>query len=420
MAVSKRQSLRLPVKLSSKLKGSSATLRKTVLRSPTLQHLPPHPENNEYDAIRNDLNQAAQDLSMLASGPLQWIRTFCCCHHDLAAWQVALRFKYFAIVPLDYPISVKEMAAAAKMDQDRLRRVMQFLTTQRCFQELDGDRFEHTALSAFIAKNKDIEQCFAFEADEMFEAASLTATSIEKTPYTSDAKDSAFNLRFGTSPYVWYAENPERGSRFASAMAGYVQMNRDTAELRERFPWASLGGKKVVDVGGGSGHVSIYLATAFPKLSFVVQDVNTVMLEQGPKRVDFSPVKDRVSFMQYSFYEPQPITDAGLFFLRQVIHNYPDDICVKIFQSFVPAMEKSAPGTNLLINDMLLPPPNTEKKVEEYHLRQIDIHMLNGYAAKQRTLAEFTTLLKAADPRFEVVHVHGKGIMGLIEVKLSQ
>jgi hypothetical protein len=124
---------------------------------------PPHPGNGEYDAIRIDLTQAAEDLTRLATGPLQWIRTFCCCHHDLAAWQVALRFKYFTIVPLDRPISVKEMAAEAKMDEDRLRRIMKFLTTQRCFQELDGDKFEHTALSAFIARNKDIEQCFAFE-----------------------------------------------------------------------------------------------------------------------------------------------------------------------------------------------------------------------------------------------------------------
>lgn len=134
----------------------------------------------------------------------------------------------------------------------------------------------------------------------------------------------------------------------------------------------------------------------------MVQDVNSVMLEQGPRRVDFPRVQDRVSFMQYSFYEPQPVTEAGLFFLRQVTHNYPDDVCVKIFKSFVPALEKCAAGTGLLINDMILPAPNTEPKVDEHHLRQIDIHMLNGYAAKQRTLDEFRQLLKEADPRFEV------------------
>ncbi|KAI0483731.1 putative O-methyltransferase [Xylaria cf. heliscus] len=423
MAVTKRQSLVLEKAREALRQAEKLVeyLEKNGYEEPNFTSTsPPHPENHEYDIIRTDLTQAAQDLTLLANGPLQWIRIFCCCHHDLSAWQVALRFKYFTLVPLDRPISTKDLAAKAGMDEDRTRRIMKFLTTQRCFQELNDDTFEHTSLSAYIARNKDIEACFAFEADEMFEAASMTASQIQKSPFTSNAADSAFNLRFGTSPYKWYAENPERGARFASAMAGLVQMNRDTTELRDRFPWAQLGNKKVVDVGGGSGHISIYLATEFPNLTFLVQDVNTIMLEQGPKRADYPIVKDRVSFMQYSFYEPQPVNDAGLFFLRQVIHNYPDDVCVKIFKSFVPAMEKCAPDTSLLINDMILPQANVEQKVEEYHLRQIDIHMLNGYAAKQRTLLEFETLLKEADSRFEVVKVHGKGIMGLIEVQLKQ
>ena len=121
------------------------------------------PANGEYDAIRTDLTDAAQDLTVLAKGPLQWIRTFCCCHHDLSAWQVALRFKFFTAVPLDKSISVKDLADTVSMDVDRLGRVMKFLTTQHCFQELEDDIFEHTALSAFIARNKDIEACFAFE-----------------------------------------------------------------------------------------------------------------------------------------------------------------------------------------------------------------------------------------------------------------
>lgn len=124
---------------------------------------PPNPQNDQYDEICNNLEQATQDLTLLAKGPLSWIRTFCCCHHDLAAWQVALRFKYFSSVPLDKPIGIKELSPIVGHDEDRLRRILKFLTTQRCFQELEDDKFEHTSLSAFIAKNKDIEQCFAFE-----------------------------------------------------------------------------------------------------------------------------------------------------------------------------------------------------------------------------------------------------------------
>lgn len=126
------------------------------------------------------------------------------------------------------------------------------------------------------------------------------------------------------------------------------------------------------------------------------------MLSQGPKLPDFIHVQNRVSFMRYDFFQPQPIESAGLFFLRQIAHNYPDDVCINIFKNFVPALEKCGAGTSLLLNDMVLPQANTVPKVEEHLLRQLDMAMLNSYAAKQRTLKEFTKLLHEADPRLEV------------------
>lgn len=126
------------------------------------------------------------------------------------------------------------------------------------------------------------------------------------------------------------------------------------------------------------------------------------MLSQGPINPAFSEVEERVSFMKYDFLEPQPVQEAGLFFLRQITHNYPDDVCVNIFKRLAEALERSPPGTPLLINDMVLPMANTMLKVEEHHLRQLDMAMLNGYAAKQRTQQEFLALLKQADDRLEV------------------
>ena len=130
------------------------------------------------------------------------------------------------------------------------------------------------------------------------------------------------------------------------------------------------------------------------------------MLSQGPRREGFADLGGRVTFMQYDFYTPQPIHDAGLFFLRQVTHNYNDETCIRIFRAFVPALEQCADGTALLINDMILPGANEKPKVEELALRQVDMAMLTGYGAKQRTKKEFLKLLKEADPRFEVSSYH--------------
>ena len=102
-------------------------------------------------------------MILLAKGPSKWLRTFMCTTHVLGAWQTALRFKLFTIVPLDKAVSARDMAAVAKMDEDRLGRIMKMLTTQRCFHEVEKDVFQHTALSAFVARNKDIEAIVAFQ-----------------------------------------------------------------------------------------------------------------------------------------------------------------------------------------------------------------------------------------------------------------
>jgi hypothetical protein len=133
------------------------------------------------------------------------------------------------------------------------------------------------------------------------------------------------------------------------------------------------------------------------------------MLAQGPKRPEFAALGGRVTFMQSDFFQPQLIAgnEAGLYFIRQIVHNYNDADVVRIFRAFVPALEKtdnsgSSSSTPILINDMVLPAANTKTKVEEHALRQIDVAMLSALGAKQRTLSEFTTLLKEADPRYEV------------------
>lgn len=126
------------------------------------------------------------------------------------------------------------------------------------------------------------------------------------------------------------------------------------------------------------------------------------MLSQGALHPDFKPVEDRVSFMQYDFFQPQPVTDASIFFLRQIFHNHDDELGAKILKSLVPTLEKSAPGTSLLINDMVLPAANTRPKVLEHNMRHLDIIMMNSLAAKERSLAQWSALLKKADERFKV------------------
>jgi hypothetical protein len=127
------------------------------------------------------------------------------------------------------------------------------------------------------------------------------------------------------------------------------------------------------------------------------------MLSQAETQ-DMGDVKGRIRFMQHNFFNEQPVVGAAAYFIRQCLHNWKDEDCVKIFQGLVPALEASKPGTPLLINDTILLEPGTATRFEEHGLRQLDMMMLVALGAKQRTQAEFRHLLEVADSRYEVSH----------------
>ena len=78
-----------------------------------------------------------------------------------------------------------------------------------------------------------------------------------------------------------------------------------TAPLVETYPWEAFVKGQVVDVGGGHGGVSSAIATRFPNIRFVVQDLPAVA-QEGPEHVP-SEVKDRIEFMHHNFFHEQPV-----------------------------------------------------------------------------------------------------------------
>lgn len=134
----------------------------------------------------------------------------------------------------------------------------------------------------------------------------------------------------------------------------------------------------------------------YPNLTFIVEDVDEQMLAQGPKRPEFNQIQDRVSFLQHDFLKPQPVKDVAVFLIRQVTHNLTDEVLVELFRVLAAAMQDSGPGCIMLINEIILPEPNTIPRVEEHKSRQLDIAMLITLGAKQRTMKEIAALLQEA------------------------
>lgn len=101
----------------------------------------------------------------------------------------------------------------------------------------------------------------------------------------------------------------------------------------------------VCQVGGSGGHDAFHLADRFEKLNIVVQDLPEV---QSAFRKHLSAaLKDRVTFLAHDFFRPQPMK-ADVFLIKLILHDWPDQECVRILRGLVPAMRQ---GTRVFFLD---------------------------------------------------------------------
>ncbi|KAF9462557.1 hypothetical protein BDZ94DRAFT_1309633 [Collybia nuda] len=172
-----------------------------------------------------------------------------------------------------------------------------------------------------------------------------------------------------------------RLERFGKAMSGTESWEAPGAVLTG-FDWQSLPqGSVVVDVGGGIGSTSMLLANAFSRphelllrslpptpgnneesdeaidlsLQFVIQD-REVVVEMGlkawrarcPELLDSGTAK----FQVHDFFSPQPIRNAAVFFLRVVLHDWPNAHARTIL---LRLREAATEATKLVLADFILP-----------------------------------------------------------------
>jgi O-methyltransferase domain len=150
--------------------------------------------------------------------------------------------------------------------------------------------------------------------------------------------------------------------RFGGAM-GYLGSaeNINVNYAVNAYPWDKF--SKFVDVGGSRGHFSIALAEKYPEIKFVVEDLPDVV-SQG-EAVISETLRPRFEFLAHDFFTPQPVNDADVFFMRLILHDWPDMLAIKIIQNLVMAMK---PGASIVICENILPEPeeNLAQDVEKW------------------------------------------------------
>ena len=220
--------------LTAEFQNASDTETKAVTKYKLLDRL---------DELRTDLE-----------GPARWPFSFLG-PPDFAAMQVAFQRDVFQKVPVlnegaDASIGLKELAVETKMDEDRLLRIMRLLAANQIFVEKEEKRFAHTELSAGLAQEY-VAASVGGQLHHLFQACSSLADTIEQ------GHPNAWVARFGMPLYEHFEKMGHKDrARFAKSMVQRSQ--EEMKEISAMFPWEGV--RRIVDIGGGAGHLAAHLA----------------------------------------------------------------------------------------------------------------------------------------------------------------
>ena len=205
----------------------------------------------------------------------------------------------------------------------------------------------------------------------------------------SDAYNGPFQYAMGTDLHFfdWVQTKPKLQQAFNTVMA-ISRLNKGP----DWFDFYPVGDKitvddpsrvRLVDIGGGLGHDLIAFKDQHPHSSgrLILQDLPSVIDAVGSSAPG-------IEAMGYDFFTTQPIQGAKAYYLRTVLHDWPDTQARQILRNIRTAM---ADDSILLINENAI----AEEHVPLYSA-ELDLTMMVHYSSLDRTETQFKELLESA------------------------
>jgi acetylserotonin N-methyltransferase len=147
------------------------------------------------------------------------------------------------------------------------------------------------------------------------------------------------------------------------------------------------GYRKLVDLGGATGHLAVAACKRYPHLRAAVFDLPPV-LPLAREMVDASGVADRIELIPGDFFA-DALPEADLFAVGRILHDWSLD---KIERLLRVICERLPAGGALLVAEKLLA---DDKTGPSWAVVQ-SLNMLVCTEGKERALGEYTELLRAA------------------------
>ncbi|GLA37510.1 hypothetical protein AnigIFM63309_004449 [Aspergillus niger] len=356
------------------------------------------PTDDIPDSARFELLDVLDQLRAAIEPPIQTVLNICWAHHPLVAIRTAIGMGIFdafvasggAELPLD------QLNEKTKGDKDLLTRIMRLLVANRLFTETGVDKYQPQPLAlAFATGAPPSEVIKNFHVN--FRASAFTHDFLEARGYRSpdDAYDTPFQLAYGTKlhHFEWLAQDPAEQHAFNTVME---TSNRavEGAQWYDFYPWQerlslATGDKAqesrvlLVDIGGGKGHdLQAFKQKKSPAGRLVLQDLPEIIRDIK------EPLAEGVEAVSYSMFDVQPVRGAKAYYMRTVLHDWPDK---QALQALHRVREAMADDSVLLINENTIPETGAPK-----FNASVDLIMMNMFSSLERTDKQWLSLLERA------------------------
>jgi len=146
------------------------------------------------------------------------------------------------------------------------------------------------------------------------------------------------------------------------------------------------GVRKVVDVGGGFGHLVVSLLERYPRLRGTLFDLPEV-IAAAPRQLTIrdSSVAERLEYTAGDMFRDE-IPRADAFVLKMIIHDWDDDRCVTVLANCCKRLD---PDGRIICIDAVLPPLGDTTEAAG---KLLDVNMMLVLPGKERTRAEWEAL----------------------------
>ncbi len=281
------------------------------------------------------------------------------------------------------PLTAEELAAVTGSHAPTLYRLLRALSSIGVFLESDQRTFALTPMSEYLRKDHPLSLAPVsemFGADYEWQAWGELAHSVR-------TGENAARHALGNDVWTYRQQHPEHGVIFDAAMR---TMSRSTASLE--IAAYDFGRHRVVaDIAGGTGAMLAAVLAEHSGLTGILFDQAQVVAG-APAVLDSAGVADRVDIQSGSFFDRVP-KGADAYILRRILHDWPDEDCVRILDRCHEAMDADA---RLLIIDAVIGPPN-----EDALAKFTDLMMLVSAGGRERTEQEWIALLTEGGFRLE-------------------